>query len=86
MQETNIIIDGRFVEQERDLTLAYRGSRNQKIWFNDKTATEYIYKLFQQHVPLIDRNEKEEIIGVYRRDSHLTYENICDIIDIEGEI
>ena len=28
---TDILIDGRFIEQERDLNLAFRGSKNQRI-------------------------------------------------------
>ncbi|MCV3297455.1 anaerobic ribonucleoside-triphosphate reductase-activating protein [Pantoea ananatis] len=29
----DVVIDGRFVEAERDATLLWRGSRNQKIWY-----------------------------------------------------
>jgi anaerobic ribonucleoside-triphosphate reductase activating protein len=31
LAETDILIDGRYTEKERDLHLAYRGSRNQRI-------------------------------------------------------
>ena len=29
----DVVIDGRFEEAERDATLLWRGSRNQKIWY-----------------------------------------------------
>ena len=29
--ETDVIVDGRFMEEQKDLTLAFRGSRNQRI-------------------------------------------------------
>ncbi|MBA4820856.1 anaerobic ribonucleoside-triphosphate reductase-activating protein [Pantoea ananatis] len=29
----DVVIDGRFEEAERDVTLLWRGSRNQKIWY-----------------------------------------------------
>lgn len=28
----DVIVDGRFVEEEKDLSLAFRGSKNQQIW------------------------------------------------------
>ena len=28
---TDLLVDGRFVEEERDLTLLFRGSRNQRV-------------------------------------------------------
>lgn len=34
---TDLLIDGRFVQEERDLTLKFRGSRNQRIIDMDKS-------------------------------------------------
>ena len=31
MELTDILIDGRFIMEERDLTLLFRGSRNQRV-------------------------------------------------------
>ena len=31
LEQTDVLIDGRFVEAEKDLTLQFRGSRNQRI-------------------------------------------------------
>ena len=31
LAETDVLIDGRFVEAERDLSLLFRGSRNQRL-------------------------------------------------------
>lgn len=31
LEYTDLLIDGRYVEEERDLTLSFRGSRNQRI-------------------------------------------------------
>lgn len=31
LRETDVIVDGPYIEAERDITLAYRGSRNQRI-------------------------------------------------------
>lgn len=33
VDEIDVLIDGRFVEAERDARLLWRGSRNQKIWY-----------------------------------------------------
>ena len=32
----DVIIDGQFVEEEKDLSLRLRGSRNQRIWVKEK--------------------------------------------------
>ncbi|MNW22474.1 anaerobic ribonucleotide reductase-activating protein [compost metagenome] len=29
--ETDVLIDGKYIEELRDLTLAFRGSKNQKV-------------------------------------------------------
>jgi len=31
----DVIVDGEFIESKRDITLAFRGSSNQKIWIKD---------------------------------------------------
>ena len=31
LKETDLLVDGRFIQAQRDLTLVYRGSRNQRI-------------------------------------------------------
>jgi anaerobic ribonucleoside-triphosphate reductase activating protein len=31
--EIDVLIDGRFIEEEKDVRLLWRGSRNQKIWY-----------------------------------------------------
>lgn len=35
LSKIDFIIDGLFVEEEKDLSLFLRGSRNQNVWFND---------------------------------------------------
>lgn len=37
LNEADVLIDGPYIEEERDITLPMRGSRNQKIW-NLKTG------------------------------------------------
>lgn len=36
IQLADVVVDGRYIEEERDLTLAYRGSRNQRILYKGK--------------------------------------------------
>lgn len=36
LEDVDYIVDGPFVQEERDLSLAFRGSRNQRIWKIDK--------------------------------------------------
>ena len=31
MKYIDIVVDGKYIEEERDITLAFRGSKNQKI-------------------------------------------------------
>ncbi|MCI9068096.1 MAG: anaerobic ribonucleoside-triphosphate reductase activating protein [Lachnospiraceae bacterium] len=41
----DVLVDGRFVEEEKDLTLAFRGSRNQRILRLEKgKAAEELYR------------------------------------------
>lgn len=35
LSKVDFIIDGLFIEEEKDLSLFLRGSRNQNVWFND---------------------------------------------------
>lgn len=35
ISNVNFVIDGLFIEEEKDLSLLLRGSKNQKVWFND---------------------------------------------------
>lgn len=35
---TDVLVDGRFDYTQRDISLAFRGSRNQKIWKKDKSG------------------------------------------------
>ena len=37
LQETDVLIDGRYEEELRDLTLRFRGSRNQRVIDMKKT-------------------------------------------------
>ena len=32
-QRVNVLIDGKFIENQKDLTLKWRGSTNQRIWY-----------------------------------------------------
>ena len=42
LKRIDVLVDGPFIESERDLTLKFRGSRNQNIWKNMKgTWTKY---------------------------------------------
>lgn len=36
LNRIDVLIDGPYIESERDLTLEFRGSRNQKVWKNVK--------------------------------------------------
>lgn len=36
LKRIDVLVDGPFIESERDLTLKFRGSRNQNIWKNMK--------------------------------------------------
>lgn len=40
LQETDLLIDGPFVEAEKDLTLRFRGSRNQRVIDMNRTRRE----------------------------------------------
>ena len=31
--QINVLIDGKFIEDQKDLTLKWRGSKNQRIWY-----------------------------------------------------
>ena len=41
----DVIVDGEFIENKRDITLAFRGSSNQKIWEKDKDGDFILSKL-----------------------------------------
>lgn len=32
LKYVDVLVDGKFIEEEKDLSLAFRGSRNQRIW------------------------------------------------------
>lgn len=40
MEETDTLVDGRFILAQRDLTLIYKGSRNQRIIDMNRTRAE----------------------------------------------
>lgn len=40
LQETDVLIDGRFILEQRDLRLAFRGSRNQRVIDMKRTRQE----------------------------------------------
>lgn len=40
LNETDVLIDGPFIEEQKDLTLAFRGSRNQRIIDMNRTRRE----------------------------------------------
>ena len=67
----NVLIDGEYVEELRDLSLPYRGSSNQRIiWFSGPYPTdEYWFDvdtehdangnpIFLQHVHIVDKDNK----------------------------
>ena len=35
LEQIDVLVDGEFVETLKDLTLQFRGSRNQRIWYRD---------------------------------------------------
>lgn len=43
LESIDVLVDGPFIEEEKDITLLYRGSRNQTVW-DMKTNKEYIFK------------------------------------------
>ncbi len=48
LDQTDLLIEGRFKEEERDLTLRFRGSRNQRIIDMDATRREGQMLLWDQ--------------------------------------
>lgn len=48
MELTDILIDGPFIEKERDLTLQFRGSRNQRVIDMNKTRAVGVPVIWQQ--------------------------------------
>lgn len=40
LEHTDILIDGRYIEQQRDLTLRFRGSKNQRVLDVKRSLTE----------------------------------------------
>ncbi len=40
LSQVNLLVDGRYVAEERDLSLLFRGSRNQRVIDMDKTREE----------------------------------------------
>ena len=39
LEYLDFIVDGPYIESERDLSLAFRGSRNQRIWHKSDDGT-----------------------------------------------
>jgi len=48
MDNTDILIDGRFVKEQRDLTLQFRGSKNQRVINMNKTRERGEIVIWQQ--------------------------------------
>ncbi len=48
LEHTNLLIDGPFIKEEKDLTLFFRGSRNQRIIDLDATRRKGRLTLWQQ--------------------------------------
>ena len=44
----DIVIDGRYIDSKRDVTLAYRGSKNQRVIDVQKTLTQGKIVLYLQ--------------------------------------
>lgn len=42
----DVLIDGRYIKEKRDLNLYFRGSRNQRIIFFDKPKKDYKFKYY----------------------------------------
>lgn len=42
----DVLIDGKYIKEKRDLNLYFRGSRNQRIIFFDKPKEEYKFKYY----------------------------------------
>ena len=42
----DVLIDGRYIKEKRDLNLYFRGSRNQRIIFFDKPKEDYKFKYY----------------------------------------
>lgn len=49
LDHTNLLIDGPFIKEEKDLTLAFRGSRNQRIIDLDITRAKGKLTLWQEN-------------------------------------
>lgn len=45
LQYVDVVVDGEFIESKRDITLAFRGSPNQNIWFKNEDGQWYIKDL-----------------------------------------
>lgn len=58
MTKVDYIISGPFIQEQKDLTLWLRGSRNQKVWKNLKNEKKYV---------IIDKNNKGEIVECQKK-------------------
>ena len=55
LKEIDVLVDGRFVLEERDLSLLFRGSRNQRLIDVQKTLTNNQITLLNEY----EYNEEE---------------------------
>ena len=50
LEKVDLLIDGKYVEKERDLTLLFRGSRNQRVIDMNKTRETGIMTLSEKYL------------------------------------
>jgi len=55
VEEIDVLIDGRFIEAEKDARLLWRGSRNQKIWWLRQPQGEYA----EQHAAACHADQRD---------------------------
>lgn len=57
LQKVDYVVDGRFEEDKKDLTLSFRGSSNQKIWVNVGRETYFKFRDVSEKFDRFNQND-----------------------------